>query len=173
MAAPDTTSVPSPLPLGLTDPAAYIQLPRFDLSATFHPSYAPSEQHTVSYAIAGSSDPNASVVVWMNGMGSHRLSCIFPAGPASEAQLRVLVFDRPGAGKSTACPLKHRFQTSYEALRAVMAKERIAEFGLISHSNVSTTRARSTSHELTINSTRRDCSTRSSFCRGSLSLVSR
>ena len=139
MSDPSPLAVPCPLPLGLTDSHAFIHQPRFHKTTSFRPSHAPTQDHFISYAVSGSTDPSAPWVVWLNGMGGHRLAGTFLDGLAAERGLRVVTFDRPGAGRSTRVPLRYRVEASYEALLAVLEAEGIKEFGLFTHSNVSPT----------------------------------
>ncbi|BGP13367.1 hypothetical protein JCM10213_005789 [Rhodosporidiobolus nylandii] len=123
-----------PLGPAYLDPAAYLRDPRFHRSLSFTPSSS-SPPLTVSYTLCGSSDPAAPCVIWINGMGHHRLASVLFDGLFAARGARLLTVERGGAGLSSAVPLKDRTRISHEALLAVLAKEGITEVSLLSHSN--------------------------------------
>ncbi|GAA5841505.1 hypothetical protein JCM9279_000674 [Rhodotorula babjevae] len=128
----------SSLPPAYLDPQAYLRRDQFHRETTYTPSYAPAgtlEPHTVSYAVAGSLSPTAPVVVWLNGMGGHRLAATLEDGIFASRGVRIITLDRPSAGKSTPVPLRHRLPASHDALLAVLAAEHVSTFSLLSHSN--------------------------------------
>ncbi|GAA5876840.1 hypothetical protein JCM3774_000788 [Rhodotorula dairenensis] len=123
-----------PLPAAYVDPESYLQDPAFHRTTTYALDRA-SGPLTVSYAVAGSADSNAPVVVWINGMGGHRLAACLLDGKFAATGVRLVTIDRPSAGKSTPVPLGDRVRLSHEALLAVLAAEDITRFSLLSHSN--------------------------------------
>ena len=119
-------------------PAAYLDADRFLHDPAFHRTTTyggDSRLLTVSYAVAGSRDLNAPVVVWINGMGGHRLAACLLDGKFAASGVRLITIDRPSAGKSTAVPLADRVRLSHEALLAVLAAENTTRFSILSHSN--------------------------------------
>ncbi|GAA6012511.1 hypothetical protein JCM10207_009024 [Rhodosporidiobolus poonsookiae] len=139
--ATDATS--EPLHEAYLDPAGYLRSERFHRTVTLTPTSPPSststtepaQSMTVSYSFTGSPDPSAPVVVWLNGMGGHRMAAVNFDGLFSSRGVRLLAIDRSSSGKTTPCPLKYRVRISYEALLAVLKKEGITDFSLLSHSN--------------------------------------
>ncbi|GAA5928727.1 hypothetical protein JCM3775_004619 [Rhodotorula graminis] len=129
----------SALPPAYLDPHAYLHREQFHRQTTYTPSYAPAgtlEPQIVSYAVAGStSNPTAPVVVWLNGMGGHRLAATLLDGIFASRGVRLVTLDRPSAGKSTPVPLPYRVPASLDALVAVLAAEHVSTFSLLSHSN--------------------------------------
>jgi len=128
----------SSLPPAYLDPQAYLRRDEFHRETTYAPSYAPAgslERHVVSYAVAGSLSPSAPVVVWLNGMGGHRLAVTLLDGIFASRGVRLVTLDRPSAGRSTPVPLRHRLPASHDALLAVLAAEHVSTFSLLSHSN--------------------------------------
>ncbi|GAA5905845.1 hypothetical protein JCM8208_003353 [Rhodotorula glutinis] len=128
----------SALPPAYLDPQAYLRREQFHRQTTYTPSYAPAgtlEPHIVSYAVAGSLSPTAPVVVWLNGMGGHRLAATLEDGMFASRGVRLITLDRPSAGKSTPVPLRHRVTASFDALVAVLAAEGVSTLSLLSHSN--------------------------------------
>ncbi|GAA6047757.1 hypothetical protein JCM3770_001763 [Rhodotorula araucariae] len=124
------------LPPAYSDPEGYLLLDRFHRQTTYPPSYAPDlALHSVSYAVSGALDPSAPTVVWLNGLGGHRLAASLLDGLFLSRGVRLLTLDRPGGGRSTQVPLAHRAQASLEALLAVLAAEGATTFSLLSHSN--------------------------------------
>ncbi|GAA5998169.1 alpha/beta fold hydrolase [Rhodotorula paludigena] len=135
------------LPPAYRDPKGFLREERFHRSMQFTPSYfaledastvaaaGAREQHTVTYAVAGSTDPAAPTLVWINGMGAHRLAAMLMDGLFAAHGVRLLTLDRPSAGKSTPCPLAHRQSTSLDSLVAVLAQEGLTSFSILSHSN--------------------------------------
>ncbi|TNY23401.1 hypothetical protein DMC30DRAFT_389877 [Rhodotorula diobovata] len=135
---------PASLPPAYADPEAYLRREQFHRRTTFTPSYAaassPSSSssqptHTVSYAVAGSLDPAAPTIVWLNGMGGHRIAATSLDGLLLSRGVRLITLDRPSGGLSTPVPLAHRVPASLDALLAVLSAERTTTFSLLSHSN--------------------------------------
>ncbi|GAA6043033.1 hypothetical protein JCM8097_005124 [Rhodosporidiobolus ruineniae] len=150
----------APLTDAYLDPAAFLRRESFHRSVTFTPSYlssaappssssvdAPPREFTTTYAVAGFVPPSSSssssdeppkdppTVVWLNGLGHHRLAAMLFDGLFASRGVRLITLDRPGAGRSTPCPLGVRVKTAHEALLAVLEKEGVSEFSLLSHSN--------------------------------------
>ncbi|GAA5979572.1 hypothetical protein JCM10908_002970 [Rhodotorula pacifica] len=123
-----------PLPAAYRDPDGFLHDPVFHRTTTYAED-CPTGPLTVSYAVAGSADVNAPVVVWINGMGGHRLAACLLDGKFTASGVRLITVDRPSAGKSTPVPLADRVRLSHEALLAVLAAENITRFSLLSHSN--------------------------------------
>ncbi|GAA5965713.1 hypothetical protein JCM8115_000892 [Rhodotorula mucilaginosa] len=123
-----------PLPAAYLDAEKFLHDPAFHRTTTY--GGGDSGPLTVSYAVAGSRDLNAPVVVWINGMGGHRLAACLLDGKFAASGVRLITIDRPSAGKSTAVPLADRVHLSHEALLAVLAAENnITRFSILSHSN--------------------------------------
>ena len=68
-------------------------------------------------------------------MGHHRLASSLFDGICSSFNVRFLTIDRPSAGLSTRIKLSERVRVSHEALLAVLEKEGIRKFEILSHSN--------------------------------------
>lgn len=137
MSDDDATSVPAPLPPAYRDPKGYLKDPRFHRTTTYRPSYSSSNNppHTVSFAVAGSTDADAPTVVWLNGMGGHRLAAVLLDGVFAAKGVRLVALDRPSGGKSTPVPLASRVQASHDALLAVLSELGVHRFSILSHSN--------------------------------------
>ncbi|BGP53377.1 hypothetical protein JCM8202_000304 [Rhodotorula sphaerocarpa] len=123
-----------PLPAAYLNPDGFLHAGRFHRTTTYGHDRADGPL-TVSYAVAGSADPEAPTLVWQNGMGSHRLAACLLDGLCDTHGVRVVTLDRPSAGKSTQVPLEDRVRLSHEALLAVLAAENITVFSILSHSN--------------------------------------
>ncbi|GAA5876760.1 hypothetical protein JCM1840_002036 [Sporobolomyces johnsonii] len=134
-AATPLSSSPRTLPRAYLDPSGYLHSPSFHKSTTFTPTSCPSETHTVSYAVVGSPLPSSPVLIWLNGLGGHRLAGLLLDGICSEKGIRLVTLDRPSSGLSTPIALSYRVPTAHEALLAVLAHEGITTFSLLSHSN--------------------------------------
>ncbi|GAA5951438.1 hypothetical protein JCM21900_004409 [Sporobolomyces salmonicolor] len=134
-AATRLSSSPRTLPRAYLDPSGYLHSPSFHKSTTFTPTSCTSETHAVSYAVVGSLLPSSPVLIWLNGLGGHRLAGLLLDGICAEKGIRLLALDRPSSGTSTPVAVSHRVQTSHEALLAVLDHERITTFSLLSHSN--------------------------------------
>lgn len=59
------------LPPGYSDPEAYLLDSRFHKSLRYRPSWLADDTPDLraTYAVAGASDPEAPVMVWINGLG--------------------------------------------------------------------------------------------------------
>ncbi|EGU13476.1 RINT-1 family protein [Rhodotorula toruloides ATCC 204091] len=125
------------LPPAYRDPEGYLNDPRFHRTTTYRPSYSSSSSppHTVSFAVAGSPSADAPTVVWLNGMGGHRLAAVLLDGLFATKGVRLVTLDRPSGGKSTPVPLADRVQASHEAFLAILAELDIKRFSILSHSN--------------------------------------
>lgn len=123
-----------PLPPAYLYPEGFLHDPAFHRTTTYGRD-SPDGPLVVSYAVAGSVDLNAPVLVWINGMGGHRLAACLLDGICTANGVRLITVDRPAAGKSTAVPLVDRVRLSHEALLAVLAKENVKHFSILSHSN--------------------------------------
>ncbi|GEM09224.1 RINT-1 family protein [Rhodotorula toruloides] len=137
MAGAKPAAAQDALPLAYRDPKGYLNDPRFQRTITYRPSFScPRDPpHTVSFAVAGSPDTDAPTVVWLNGMGGHRLAAVLLDGLFAAKGVRLVTLDRPSGGKSTPVPLAHRIQASHEALLAVLADVGTKRFSFLSHSN--------------------------------------
>ncbi|GAA5884904.1 hypothetical protein JCM6882_007145 [Rhodosporidiobolus microsporus] len=139
------SSPPSPSPL--TD--AYLSPSSFVQSSRFHRTLS-YKGRTISYAVAGaqptptpspasttapSSTDAPPTLLWLNGLGSHRLACVLFDGLFARHGVRLITIDRPGAGRSTMCPLAERVEFSVEGTLAVLEKEGVRECSIMSHSN--------------------------------------
>ncbi|KAL7344118.1 RINT-1 family protein [Rhodotorula toruloides] len=136
MSATPPAAAQDALPPAYRDPKAYMNDPRFHRTISYRPSYSSSSPpHTISFAFAGSSSPDAPTVVWLNGMGGHRLAAVLLDGLFAAKGVRLVALDRPSGGKSTPVPLANRVQASHEALLAILAELEIKRFSILSHSN--------------------------------------
>lgn len=141
---PSSPMMPSPqmdspnsspsIPPAYLDPSTYLESPKFHLTHTFHSSISQAPL-SISYALVGSQNPSHPVLVWLNGMGHHRLASSLFDGICSSFNVRFLTIDRPSAGLSTRIKLSERVRVSHEALLAVLEKEGIRKFEILSHSN--------------------------------------
>lgn len=150
------------IPLGYSDPDAYLSSVNFHRSLLFRPSCLTDNSappHRVSYSVCGKST-GAKVIptlVWISGLGQHRLGAVQLDGYAKGRGVRLISYDRyvpfdlasfvlsgliftrqfgrPGGGGSTLVPLKDRVKWSHEALLAILSHEAISEISLLSHSN--------------------------------------
>lgn len=137
-----SSDAPNALPPAYADPDAYLCQAGFHLKHHFVPSYLPpsSPPQRVTYALVGAVPTSSSFepllcLVWIGGLGQHRLASTWLDGLATSHGVRLLVLDRPHSGGSAPVPLKHRFQWSHEALLSILAKEGIRTFDILSHSN--------------------------------------
>ncbi|KAK4052176.1 hypothetical protein OIV83_002471 [Microbotryomycetes sp. JL201] len=145
--------------LGYTDAATYLNQPNFHRTTAYTSRTLCNKQLTVSYAVGGAFDvPDARTLVWINGLGrsllssrsfdsnrsmtvlpgGHRLSIAILDGICASFGVRVITFDRPGAGLSstaTEVPLRQRVVVTYESLMAILKQEQIKECSILSHSN--------------------------------------
>ncbi|GAA5842950.1 hypothetical protein JCM3766R1_005711 [Sporobolomyces carnicolor] len=140
-----------PLPEAYASPDKYLESARFHLTHTFKPSLSsrttavPPDGHdavTVSYALCGSEDPSSKVLVWINGLGHHRLASMLLDGVCRKHNVRLLTFDRPSAGRSTPLgdafsrePYRDRVELVAETLLELLTVHEIRRFSLLSHSN--------------------------------------
>ena len=95
---PEVSTIPT-IPLGYSDPDAYLSSLNFHRSLLFRPSCLSDNSeppHRVSYAVCGeSSGANAiPTVVWISGLGQHRLGAVQLDGYAKERGVRLITFDR-------------------------------------------------------------------------------
>ncbi|ORY90904.1 hypothetical protein BCR35DRAFT_299538 [Leucosporidium creatinivorum] len=125
------------LPEAYQDPEAYLLDNRFHKSLKFRPSFVePSAPaHRLTYAVAGSTDPEAATLLWLNGLGGNRMAACFLDGICDEHDVRIISIDRPASGGSTPVPLARRFEWTHEAVVALLAHEGITTFSILSHSN--------------------------------------
>ncbi|GAA5831042.1 hypothetical protein JCM11251_005122 [Rhodosporidiobolus azoricus] len=135
-----SSSSPRPLTDAYLSPSTFLRSPRFHRTLEHN-------SRTISYAVAGAQPPQPSdvngsdvpppppTVLWLNGMGSHRLACVLYDGLFAERGVRLITIDRPGAGLSTMCPLGERVKVSVEGTLAVLEAEGVKECSILSHSN--------------------------------------
>ncbi|KAM0792968.1 hypothetical protein ACM66B_002724 [Microbotryomycetes sp. NB124-2] len=126
--------------LGYTDAEAYLRQPQFHRSTTYtSDALGRHKQLQVSYAVGGAfEDPQAPTLVWINGLGGHRLSIAILDGICLSYGVKVITFDRPGAGLSSSSeqvPLACRIPVTYDSLMAVLKKEHVTKCSILSHSN--------------------------------------
>ncbi|GAA5819975.1 hypothetical protein JCM10212_005634 [Sporobolomyces blumeae] len=131
----DTSRDSDALPLAWTSPRDYLASPQFHLSHSYRSRVVADRVLTVSYACVGSEARDAPVVVWINGMGHHRLAAANLDGICRDHGVKLVTVDRPGAGRSTRVDLGQRVETAFEMLVRVLDVERVSEFSLLTHSN--------------------------------------
>ncbi|GAA5967855.1 hypothetical protein JCM3765_001902 [Sporobolomyces pararoseus] len=139
-----STSPPPPVPEAYQSQSTYLDSPKFHQSHSFNPTCLPSSSTPasplkVSYALCGSPDRSAPVLLWINGLGHHRLACCLFDGIFAQNGIRLLSIERPSSGLSSSLPFEfqysHRVEIVYESILEVLSKEGIQEFSLLSHSN--------------------------------------
>ncbi|KAK7059903.1 cellobiohydrolase I [Favolaschia claudopus] len=129
-------------PSGLDkDPAAYLDLPRFNHTIEFDFAMSPggeAQKTTASYALTDApSDSDWPLLVFFNGMGSHRLMLALLEGFASSHKVQVLGIDKPNASASRDDPIPFASRTRwmYSAFLAIMSHLQRTRFAVLSHSN--------------------------------------
>lgn len=148
----------SPLPLGYSDPHAYIDRDRFHQTAVFRATFLPptAPLQRVSFASAG--DPSGPLLVFstttppfppglfalisllppstVGGLGFTCLEAIPLDALATSHSVHLLALDRPSSGASTPTDLPHRVQWAHEALLAILHLSPPSKtFSILSHSN--------------------------------------
>ncbi|GAA6026111.1 hypothetical protein JCM11491_002869 [Sporobolomyces phaffii] len=134
----------SRLPEAYRNATTYLDSLRFHHTLTFTPTSS-TEPVTVSYALVGSVDvADSRVIVWVNGMGHHRIAAAMFDAVARTHGVRVLTIDRPASGRSTTTTTttegtryRDRVRVVTEACHRVLAHERLDDrgFELWTHSN--------------------------------------
>ncbi|KAK4049758.1 hypothetical protein OIO90_005339 [Microbotryomycetes sp. JL221] len=140
------SSAENGLPLGYIDPDAYVAQVHFNRTANMTTTMGNDANETVSmdmsYAIGGKhDDQDAPVLVWINGLGSHRLSIVILDGFCLEYGIKLITFDRPNSGLSRVdddsgpIPLRSRVRVTYDMLSCILKQESVSECSILSHSN--------------------------------------
>ncbi|GAA5924799.1 alpha/beta fold hydrolase [Sporobolomyces koalae] len=123
------------VPEAYISPQDYLKSPKFHHTISFTPSGL-SALITASYALCGSTNPTDRVVLWINGLGHHRIAAGLFDGLFAANGIRLLTIDRPSSGQSTAVePSDLRVRVCFETILAVLDRHEIRKFTLLSHSN--------------------------------------